>query len=185
MSISDINATDEFDNSLVGIMGGSTNTRIGNVVDRLKVNSAIAPFSAANSFFLDLNAGVGGLARDANVAATFTNLYNYAGSGTFLGFLVTLETAKDFWVRVVVDDIYFPFFGSDGLSLNDVDNNSLYDISGLSEQGSDAFNMSYNQNTFCWTCSCGIDFASRIQLQARRGNNTRKFRAGFVRVVYS
>jgi hypothetical protein len=181
--IIDSNATDEFDNTLVGVMGVD-NTRIGNIGDRLKITNSASPFSAQNSFFLDLNASVGGLNREANVPSTFTDLYNYAGIGTFLGFLVTLENAKDFWVRVVVDDIYFPFFGSNGLSLNDVDNNALYDISGLSGQGSDAFSMSYNQNTFCWTCSCGIGFSSRIQLQTRRGGSVRKFRAGFVRVVY-
>lgn len=47
--INDSNNTDNFDNSLVGIMGGTDNTRIGNEQDRLKVNSQVSyPDYSAN-----------------------------------------------------------------------------------------------------------------------------------------
>lgn len=54
-SLNDSNTTDTYDNTLCGIMGGTDNTRIGNLSDRLLVDSAITSGSVS----------IGGLNIDA------------------------------------------------------------------------------------------------------------------------
>lgn len=183
----DSNATDDFDNSRVVLQGGSDNTTIGNVGDRLKVDAQVTSsntaFDASKNSFIDLNASVGGVARNTIIPATFTNVYSYTGSGVFYGFLVGTENLQDFFARVVVDGVYYPFFGTAGLSLGDVDSNALYNIREFSAQGNEPFDMAYRNNNFYWFCSCGFGFNTSITLQLRSVGGNRRFRAGFVRVT--
>lgn len=98
--LNDSNTTDEHDNSLVGIMGGTDNTRIGNIGDRLKV------ISESNSNTLT---NFRSLYYSSNFAliTSYQTIFSKSGAGLFLGFRLE-ASAEPYAVRLTVDgDVCF------------------------------------------------------------------------------
>lgn len=185
--INDSNSTDTYDNSLVGIMGGTDNTRIGNVNDRLKVDSQVT-FTSGQVVswskylkYYDMNASSGGVARETLIATTFTNLFSYTGSGLFIGFRLTMEDKNNFLIRLIIDgeDV---FIGSTGIDLTDVSGKNLYGWEWADVADDASIGMDANDETFSFTSplSYPIGFSSSAVIQAKHRSGSKKFRAGLV-----
>lgn len=188
-SLFDSNTTDSFDNATAVIKGATDNTSIGNIGDRLKVTSEITAvtgtprYDASKLHYIDLNASVGGINREALISTTFVNLYSYTGSGGLHSFLLTLEDSKNAYVRIVVDGTHYPLFGTTGLFLDDCDKGNLYDMHDLSERGLTPLDLTYHDDTIILKTDYPIGFNTSITIQARRVADSKKFRAGFIRII--
>lgn len=117
----------------VGIRGNTDNTQIGNVGDRLKVQATVTGNSSASSYsnklrYEDMNATTGGVARDTAISVgPAVKVYEYSGSGLFLGFLISLENYENdgYRIRLVVDTTN-EILGPTGISTLTITNKDLY-----------------------------------------------------------
>lgn len=181
--LNDTNATDSFDNTLTGIMGGTDNTRIGNVADRLKVDSEI---SAINNITKKITYKDAQLARETVIAInTWTSFYSYTGSGKLIGFLANLESALGadgarWYVRIVIDSTFYPF-GINGILISDITDANVYNIGAIV---GNFCGIELNGNALHFDLIASpIAFASKIELQVYRITSTKKFRAGLVVLI--
>jgi hypothetical protein len=187
--INDSNTTDSYDQSQIVIMGGTDNTKIGNVGDRLKVDAlSVVTFPTGQVLawskklrYVDMNASNGGVARDTLISTTFTSIFSYTGSGYFVGFNLCLEDKTNWYIRLIVDgeDI---FIGSTGIFTGDLTGKNIYGW----ETG-DAFdgpNIGWDANdeTILYQSPIGypIRFDTSITLQVKHQSASKKFRAGLL-----
>lgn len=177
--------TDDFDQALVVLMGGTDNTKIGNIGDRLKVdalsNGGVLT-TPNNVQFLD-----GTLTRDTQpVLNTWTNVYSYTGSGKFYGAIVNLEAAgageSDKWSINVVVDSTLKIFGTNGILCDDIVNNNFYDIKDL--LWLDFGGLGFHDNTFRLDFKNNpIQYTTKIEVQVYRTTTLKKFKACLVKLT--
>jgi len=183
MPLSDSNNTDEFDNTIVVLNGQTDNTGIGNVGDRLKVTANLTSstppvYDPQFMGFHDMNVANGGIAREAIVPATWTDLYSYTGDGVFFCFMVNYENDSKFWTRVLIDGLYYPLFGTTGVGSKELKDNNIYDIKDLSPMS--VCGLALHDHAVRWEPKYGISFNTSFKVQARYEDGNKKFRAGFV-----
>jgi hypothetical protein len=177
-------------NDDVQIEGGTDKTMIGNVGDRLNVDSSsqigaigAIPVLPPTLISEDMNVSTGGIARDTLVTTvTWVDVYSVTGSGLFIGFIVNLEEEKKWRIRLVIDGN--EVFGSNGISTDDLHDNALYGLefaklqnrSGIYDQG---FNL--GEHTVNWEGPMGYPVAYSASVVVKLIKDTgasKKFRAG-------
>lgn len=175
MPLSDLTTTNN-------IVGSTDNTPIGNVGDRLKVDTILNNSLSYRRFaFEDAQ-----LARDTTInPSAFTTVYEYSGSGLLYGFLVNLEGAswaegQRWYINVLIDNT-FNMFGTNGLLFSDMTDSNVYD----SFSGTDQFDgINTDGNLFkADFMSFPIYYASNVKIQVKRIISARKFRAGLVKIA--
>lgn len=181
--INDSNNTDAYDNSLVGIMGGTDNTRIGNVADRVKADVEI---SSVNYFTKKVTYLDATLARGSVVPlTTWTSFYSYTGSGNLIGFLATLEGANGaegtrWYVRIVIDGTFYPF-GTNGILISDITDANVYNIGAIV---GNFCGVEMNNNSLHYDVITNpIKFSTSISLEVYRISSTKKFKAGLIVII--
>lgn len=158
------------------IKGATDGTLIGNVLDRLKVNSVGA--TRNNIAYYDAT-----LARNSVIAVTtWTSFYSYTGAGQCYGFIANLENSSGpegarWYVRMIIDGTIYPF-GTNGILIDDITSTNSYKISdltmnfcGIGMQGN-AFRFDAFTNP--------IYFNTSIDFQVYRLSSTKKFKAGLI-----
>ena len=174
---------------LVKILGASDGTEIGNIGDRLKVDTIVTPSSGSvpsvNSKlrYIDMNVASNGVARTTGVTNTWTQVFSYSGSGLYLGMVLNLENKDKWYVRMVVDGE--EIFGTDGMFTGDLVSGSAYDLddggSPLStSEGKLGISME-EHDRFVWTApnSFPIRYSSSVTIYVKRSEaGTKKFFAG-------
>jgi hypothetical protein len=181
--INDSNTTDAYDNALVGVMGGTDNSRIGNVGDRYKVDSDTSAISYFSKKVTYLDAT---LARESVIPlTTWTSFYSYTGSGQLIGFLANLEGASGaegarWYIRMVIDGTFYPF-GTNGILISDITDANLYNIGAIV---GNFCAVEFNGNAFHYDVMTNpIRFSTSISLEVYRISSTKKFRAGLVVLI--
>lgn len=185
--IYDGNATDSNDNALIGVMGGTDNTRIGNVGDKLKVDASITyPNGRVASWnkylrYYDMNAANGGVARGSSITTTFTNIFNYSGAGFFIGMRLSLEDKNNWFLRIIVDgeDI---LIGNSGIDISDMSTKALYGWEWADTADESSLGLDCNDETICVQSplSFPIYFATSLVIQIKHRSGAKKFRAGLI-----
>ena len=168
----------------IKIKGATDGTKIGNVGDKLKTTAEITqtpgsvPSISNNIIYNDMNVSNGGVARDTFISTNWINIYNYSGSGIFLGFLVTLQNiwANDGWyIRLIIDSK--EIFEFNGFHLYDVDKDVIYGFDNSIYVP--ALGISVYKNTFRWTSpKFPIVYTSNITIKVKKNNGDSKFLAG-------
>lgn len=181
--INDSNTTDSYDNALVGLMGGTDNTRIGNVGDRIKVDAEISSSTYFTKKITYLDAT---LARDSVVPlTTWTSFYSYTGAGNLIGFLANLEGASGaegakWYIRMVIDGSFYPF-GTAGILVSDITDANLYNIGAIV---GNFCAIEFNGNAFHYDVMANpIRFTTSISLEVYRISSTKKFKAGLIAII--
>lgn len=174
MPLSDLTTTNN-------IVGGTDNTTIGNVGDRLKVDSVFNPSINYRKFIYE----EAQTARGTVINPTsWVNVYSYIGSGVLYGFLINLEGANggegSRWFFDLLIDNTFSVFGTNGMMFSDLIDNNAYDLlSSLDEFCGLASDANIVKTNFDRT---PIYFASSIKVRVRRINSAKKFKAGIVKI---
>ena len=144
------------------------------------VGGPISAWPASSLRYEDMNVSTGGVARDASIGGTFTDVYNQTGSGLLVGFVLTLENAFDEWeVRLTIDDTNVIFL----LDTSDITNNNVYDFDNNDADSYPYLGINANDKTLRWRGPLGfpVTYDSRIRIEVRyvKGGN-KKFKAGLV-----
>lgn len=176
------------------IKGGTTDTKIGNVGDRLKVDAQVTLAGGATQSYTpklrynDMNATTGSLARGVSVTAAsgWNRVYTYNGSGLLSGFIISLESKDDWAIRLVIDGE--ELFGANGFLSTDLHTDSIYDsdTSGRSVPELDQDLGVYwgAHDRFMWASPLLIptSYTSSVNIYIRRttGASSKKFQAGYV-----
>lgn len=165
----------------VKLKGDTNGTLIGNVGDRLKVDTVLNSSSTYKKLaFEDAT-----LTRETSVSPTaWVDAYSYTGSGLLYGFLLNLEGASGAegqrWYFDVLIDGTFSVFGTNGMLFSDLTDSNIYDsFSGtddFSGLNTDANLVKMDFETF------PIYFSTSIKVRIRRITSARKFRAGLVKI---
>lgn len=175
MPLSDLTTTNN-------IVGGTDGTAIGNVGDRLKVDSIISPQTTS---FRKFSYDDATLARGTSVNPTsWVTTYEYTGSGLVYGFLMNLEGASGAegsrWYFDLLIDNAFSVFGTNGMLFSDLTDGNIYD----SLSGTDSF-CGVNTDTNLVKVDFQmfpIYFSSNIKTRVRRITSSKKFRAGLIKI---
>lgn len=186
-SLTDNILSDSNDNALVGIMGGTDNTRIGNDGDKLKTTAVVSfpasQFPSVNSNFRvdDMNASNGGVARGTTITTSWTTVYSYSGNGHMFGCSINFSSGTGFKVRVIVDGVDV-LNGSAGVSTTDTNTLALYD---LNDVDNDSFVCSIFawDNVFAFQPPLPIEYSTSIEIRVARESTTGTFRAGLVNIT--
>jgi hypothetical protein len=179
------------------IIGGTDQTKIGNTGDRLKVDATISGTAITSKsawspklVYQDMNASTGGIARGTSItaAAGWTTIYNYAGSGQVISFLVNLDTTNDWYIRFTIDDTY-EIFTATGILGQDMTGDTIYDLDDSGKAADEGLGVSHgiflgSHNVFNWQgpLNTPIPYASRVKIQLMRAPAaaTKKFNAGLI-----
>jgi len=177
------------------ILGGTDQTKIGNVGDRLKVDATVSAVSGSGVSawskklrYDDMNASMGGVARGTSITAAsgWNTVYTYSGTGYLASYILNIET-KDGWaMRLIVDGE--EIFGSAGILTTDMHSDAIYDVddSGKSlnemEESLGLMCGSHDRIIFAGPEGYPIRFDSSITIRISRvtGAATKKFNAGLV-----
>lgn len=177
------------------LLGGTDQTKIGNVGDRLKVDATVSVTSAGipswskKLRYIDMNATTGGVARGTSitVASGWVDVFNYTGSGSLVSLVLNLEGTSDWRVRVQVDGE--DLFGSTGILTNDLTSDTLYDLDGSGKSAEEGLGFSHgvfigSHNTFHWRgpMENPVAYASSVVVEVARntGAAAKNFRAGLI-----
>jgi hypothetical protein len=169
------------------IKGATDGTEIGNVGDRLKVDSVVTggapgtvPTLTSDLRYDDMNVANGGIARDTTVGNTYVTAYEYTGSGLLLGYLITLEAASDEWsLKLSVDgNIIYE------LSTGDLESAVLYGyVSGGADSMSRHLGFAVHDKTIRWQGPSDFPLiyntSIKVEIKYIKGGS-KKFRAGLV-----
>ena len=128
----------------------------------------------------DMDAGTGGVARDTSISTTYVTIYNYSGTGSIFGFLVTLEGnlggADAFLLKLTVDSLVVA-----EISTLDLGTATLYNL--LSDGDANFFGWQSNGNTILFKTPVqgGLRYASSVKIEIKKVSGaTKKFRAGLI-----
>lgn len=179
------------------LRGGTTGAFIGNIGDRLKVDSNVTLAGGTTQSYTsklrydDMNVSTGGIARGTSVTAAsgWNQLYSYTGSGQLMGVIISLETKDDWQIRIVVDgEELFGTGTGEGILSTDLHTDSIYDsdTSGRSvpELDQDVGLYWGAHDRFQWVgpVLIPVTFTTSVKVYVKRstGAATKKFQAGFV-----
>lgn len=172
------------------LFGGTDNTKIGNVGNRLKVDADITSIGGAiieshssKLRYVDMNAANGGIARDTSVTnAAYSTVYSYTGSGHLHFFVMNLEVKTDWIIKLTVDGEQI--FDSTGLLSNDVSASGAYDLDDNSSS-LELIGVRWGANTkFVWSSPGGkpIKYNTSISVSITRAPTkpAKKFTGGIL-----
>lgn len=144
------------------------------------IGSAIVPSIDNTLRYRDMNASTGGVARDASIGGTYTNIYDEDGSGYLFGVNFTLENGNDDWdVKITVDSVDIL-----EVSTKDLSDGNLYDV----ERGDENLalaGLGMRDKTFRWhgPLNVPVSYTSNVTVQVRyTKGGSKKFKAGFVSI---
>lgn len=173
------------------LLGGTDQTKIGNVGDRLKVDASVSSVTGSyfnwNSKLRYIN--MTAIARQASITAAsgWNTAFTYTGSGKIASFILNLEGTADWAVRLIVDSE--EVFGSSGLLLTDVTSDAIYDMDDSGKGSDEGLGVSHGifsgaHDGFNWKSplDCPLAYSSSVTIMVSRvtGSATKKFRAGFI-----
>lgn len=170
------------------IDGGTDNTTIGNVGDRLKVDAVVTTNGGAPSSFSkklryrDLNVANGGIARGTTITTAWSTLFTRSGSGLFTGVTVNGSTMTSNWAfRFLVDgEEVFP---STGLLTSDMNSLNIYNLgTTTTNTTTQGLNVAVNSSSFFFTSPAyaPIAYSTSISVLARATTGTKTFNAGLI-----
>lgn len=137
------------------------------------------PSTTSKLRYDDMNATTGGVARDTEitVAASWTQVYTYSGSGLFFGYLLQLESlGSSGWdMRLVVDGE--EIFGASGINLEDIDNGAGYQLNAASKH-EHKLGLYIDGYAFVWQPPFPMIYNSSIAIHLKRTGTGKKFKAG-------
>lgn len=170
----------------IAIDGGTDNTPIGNVGDRLKVDiiSSGSPSAFSKKLrFRDMNATTGGVARGTVVTAlAWTTLFSRSGSGLFTGLTVNGSTMTSNWLfRFLVDGE--EIFPSTGMPTSDMNSLNIYNLgTTTTNTTTQGLNIAVNSSSFFFTSPAyaPIIYGASLSILARTATGTKTFNAGLI-----
>lgn len=135
--------------------------------------------------FYDMNESNGGIARETTfTSAAWVQTFLFNGTGYLHSFSMTFEESKKNLIRLTIDG--GEVFGSGGITMTDMESNSLYNLS-MSDNNNSLPPLGIwqgNAHSFRFVGPSGLPlyFASSVQISIRRdpGEPNKRFRAGFV-----
>jgi len=172
------------------IKGATDGTLIGNVTDRLKVDTGLTGPSGSLTLatskklrYVDMNATTGGVARGTILTTTETTLFEYIGTGLVFAFLVNLEEKKDWIIRFKIDGE--AIFTSSGLLVSDLESNRAYDLDHNHDEEAELVGIRLGKHTkFIWSGPLEFpiryDQSVKITIQRVSGKPNKKFTGGFI-----
>lgn len=186
-SLNDTNLTDSYDQAINILAGATDNTKIGNVGDSLKTTATVTfptgQVIAWNKYltYYDMDASNGGVARDASIGTTFTNVFSYTGKGFLIGFRLSLEDKSKWFIRLTVDSIDV-FMGSTGISTEDMSSKNIYGWEWGDNFDESTIGLDCNDETICFQSPLAypIYFTTSCVLQVKHATSNKKFRAGIL-----
>lgn len=170
------------------LLGGTNQTKIGNVGDRLKVDSSfstppkvIPAYTGSTVRFNDMNVANGGVARDTSISSTtvYTTVYSYSGSGHLFAFVISLEGnlvgADPFNIKLVIDGV--TCFEVDTM---DIGTTTYWDLSSAGDEATMGLSLQNNSVRFSQkngslTYSTGLSIAIK-----KSAGGAKRFRGGMV-----
>lgn len=176
----------DLDNS-VQLEGGTDGTSIGNEGDCLKTevcNPDDFPGGGDNGDddadelrYEDIGSSYGGVSRGSSVSNSgWTTLYNQSGSGKLIGFLLGLESAKEWRIRLRIDGTDV-FEGSTGLDLEDFEDGDIYGYKDFTTAMHLGF--SFEDKIFRYETPRGVGkYSSSIEIRAKGAG--KKFQGGLM-----
>jgi hypothetical protein len=168
------------------IEGATDGTLIGNVGDSLKVvYGSGSPTTSTMSWgkklrYDDMNASTGGIARGSTitVAAGYTNIYSYSGSGYLAGLIVNIETFSGWTFRLQIDgDTIFELVDTD------LTTDTIYDVDDVTDSNQSNLGISKSSHDrFVWHAPMNLPiyYSSSIVVSIKRTGSSKKFQAGLV-----
>lgn len=173
---------------LQSLVGNTDGTKIGNVGDRLKVDSSFSSSPRVSPSYIgtavrfnDMNVANGGVARDTSITSTtvYTQLYSYTGAGHLFAFSVSFEGnllgSDPFDIKLEIDGI--TCFEINTL---DVGTSTFWNLGTVGDELS--MGISLNSNTFRFSQKEGglrYDSSLKIYIKKNTGGSKR-FRGGMV-----
>jgi hypothetical protein len=161
------------------LIGDTDGTKIGNVGDRLAVDSRTAYSTKLR--YDDMNSSTGGVARNTSISDSgWTQLYSYTGSGMLSAILINFDVFTDWLIRLVIDSQ--EIFGSAGILTDDITGAQVYDFSDTSSVDDDFGLSKSSNNRFIWhgPLDIPVQYASSVKVYVKRkdGSVNKTFRAG-------
>lgn len=173
------------DGNDTAIIGGSTGAVIGNVNDRLKVDSTFSiattsiPSWSKKLRYIDMNVTSGGIARDTAISGgIWTQVFLYNGSGYIAGLLANVESFSDWEFRLTVDgEIIFH------ITALDITGDKRYDVDDNND-----FNQTYlgiskgSHDRFVWhsPLNSPLYYASSVKFEVLKVGSAKKWQAGLI-----
>lgn len=176
-----IDLTPELD---VRINGATNGTPIGNIGDRLKVdtlpssNTSTVPSWSKKLRYDDMNASTGGVARGTSIAtsANWTTVYSYSGSGFLAGWILNMETFTGWEFQMVVDgEVLFQMIDTD------ITGDTIYDFDDFADDMLGITKGSHDRLIYHPPMNSPIYYATSVQIKIRRPTaGAKKFQAGLI-----
>jgi len=170
---------------LMKILGATTSTEIGNVGDSLKVSANISNNDFVKSWnkklrYQDMNSSTNGIARNTSLSGgTWTQIFQYAGSGFLSGMIINIETFATGWsFRLTVDDEVL-FTLPDG----DLANDTLYDVDDVTDFNQGFLGISKgSHDRFIWhpPLFSPLYYGSSVKVEIKKDGGAKKFQAGLI-----
>lgn len=167
-------------------------TAIGQVLVQAEISSGAQTISP-KLVYEDMNASTGGAARGTIIVgnAAWTKIYEYTGSGSFVGWRTTIEsvpgTASDYWlIRFVIDTN--EIFTANGINVSDMYNNDIYNLDATPSANTNLnwCGLTTIRDTIALDTpsELAIAFTSNVKIYVKRvGNLNKAWRAGLVCIV--
>jgi hypothetical protein len=180
------------------LLSGDGTTLIGNVGDRLKVDASVVLAGGATQSYtsklryVDMNVASGGIVRGVSVTAAsgWNQVFSYTGSGLLSGFVISLETATLWQVRLVVDgeEVFEGVTAGEGIASTDLTSDAIYDsdTSGRAvpelDQDLGIFWGAHDRFQWVGPLLVPVTYNSSVKIYIRRtvAAATKKYQAGFV-----
>jgi hypothetical protein len=151
-----------------------------NVVTTITTGSPGVPQLTSKLRVVDMNASSGGVARSTSIGTTWTDIFNYSGSGLLTGFLVNFESETLWNIRLIIDTE--EVFSSNGIAINDMVNSALYALDDGVDRNTPGFGIQLSDDhKFRWNSPLGlpIKYTTNITIKAK-ASSSKQFRAGFI-----
>jgi len=184
-----ITHNDNDDIRVKGDDGTSEGTPISAVTDgslkRLAVDAKVTGTQSTGSItgskliYEEMNATHGGVARDAQINGTWTDVYSKtAGPGLLIGFRVTLEDETKWEIRLIIDGV--EVMGANGLYTGDIWDGNIWDYK--DNQSRNHLGIDVHGSTLSWRgpMQIPVTYSSSVVVKMRYTNGSKKFKAGLL-----
>lgn len=178
-SLFDSNRTNDYDVTEVSIKS-ILNDYAADVTDedRLKVDAKISAFNYSNNLIFEEMTGI---SRNSIISSSFTDIYNYSGSGLLFGYMANVEDVNNTYMRVLIDGNYV-LFGSTGVLYGDLASNNIYDLQDIGSS-TDFSGFALHDNALRVSYKQPILFNSNVTIQLRHATGGKRYRAGIINIA--
>lgn len=174
-----------FMSTIAMLRGGTDGTRIGNVSDRLKVDTAFSTTQSTSTaiiklYYDDMNVANGGVARDTSITTSYTTIYNKSGAGLIYGFSVSFEGniigADEFLLKFTVDSLVIA-----EISTADIGTNALYALGADGDVQILGWQVANNNVMFKAPGGGGVRYNATVKIEIKKvTGSSKRFRAGLI-----